>query len=171
MLQTRLKSSHPVLLSRPSWKGPTFQWTAQMLSSVPVLPRFNLVLSANFLSSYWENVLQTRLVPALIINNSWDFLWGLTRAFQKKLIFFSNENPSRQLKSAFYFILKAFFVPKIFKLFSWIFWSCRKRLNKKAKVNFKIYDVINSEKIRVRYTYCPVYQKVKAIRQLNLVSQ
>ena len=104
----------------------TFQWTAQMLSSVPVLPRFNLVLSANFLSSYWENVLQTRLVRALIINNSWDFLWGLTRAFQKKLIFFSNENPSRQLKSAFYFILKAFFVPKIFKLFSWIFWSCRK---------------------------------------------
>ena len=34
----------------------------------------------------------------------------------------------------------------IFKFLSGTFWLCRKRLDKKAKVNFKIYDVTTSEK-------------------------
>ena len=32
----------------------------------------------------------------------------------------------KMMKNDFYFILKALFVLKIFKLLSWIFWSCRK---------------------------------------------
>ena len=34
----------------------------------------------------------------------------------------------------------------ILKFLSGTFWLCRKRLDKKAKVNFKIYDVTTSEK-------------------------
>ena len=45
------------------------------------------------------------------------------------------------MKNAFYFMLKALFVLEIFKFFFWCFGYVEKRLHKKAKVNFKIYDV------------------------------
>ena len=45
------------------------------------------------------------------------------------------------MKNAFYFILKALFVLKIFKFLSWLFGHVAKRLDKKDKVNFKFYDV------------------------------
>ena len=44
-------------------------------------------------------------------------------------------------KNAFYFTSKALFVLKIFKFLSWLFGHVSKRLDKKDKVNFKIYDV------------------------------
>ena len=44
------------------------------------------------------------------------------------------------MKNAFYFMLKALFVLEIFK-FLFCFGYVKKRLHKKAKVNFKIYDV------------------------------
>ena len=47
------------------------------------------------------------------------------------------------MKNAF-FILKARFVLKIFKFFFWVFDHVGKWLDKKAKVNFKIYGVTNS---------------------------
>ena len=43
------------------------------------------------------------------------------------------------MKNAFYFILKALFVLKIFK-FDFLFMQ-DKRLDQKGKVNFEIYDV------------------------------
>ena len=36
------------------------------------------------------------------------------------------ESPLKMMKNAFYFILKALFVEKIFKFFAMTFWSCRK---------------------------------------------
>ena len=57
----------------------------------------------------------------------------------KKLVLFAS------MKNAFCFICKALFVRKTFKFLSWLCWSCRERLDKKAKVNFKICDVINLE--------------------------
>ena len=36
------------------------------------------------------------------------------------------ESPSKMMKNAFYFILKALFVLKLFKFLSRLFWSCRK---------------------------------------------
>ena len=45
------------------------------------------------------------------------------------------------MNSAFYFILKAFFVLVIFAFLSWLFRYVEKRLDKKTMVNFKIYDV------------------------------
>ena len=47
------------------------------------------------------------------------------------------------IKNAFYFRLKIIFVLEIFKLLSWLFGFVEKRLDKKAKVKFKIYDVTN----------------------------
>ena len=44
------------------------------------------------------------------------------------------ENPLKMMKNAFYFILKAILVLKIFKFLSWLF-------SHVDKVNFKIYDV------------------------------
>ena len=46
------------------------------------------------------------------------------------------------LKNTFYFILKALFVLEIFKFLFRTFGYVGKRLDKKAKVNFKIYDDI-----------------------------
>ena len=45
------------------------------------------------------------------------------------------------MKNAFYFMLKTFFVLVIFLLLSLVFGYLKKRLDKKAIVNFKIYDV------------------------------
>ena len=43
-------------------------------------------------------------------------------------------------KNAFYFVLKALFVPTIFPFLSRLFGYVEKQLDKKAVVNFKIYD-------------------------------
>ena len=50
------------------------------------------------------------------------------------------------MKIAFYFILQGVFVLKIIKFFTRRYWSCKKRFHKKAKVNFKNYDVGDWEK-------------------------
>ena len=52
--------------------------------------------------------------------------------------FLSNENPLKMMKNAFYFILKALFVLKIFEFLFRIFVQVGKWLDKKVKVNFKI---------------------------------
>ena len=55
--------------------------------------------------------------------------------------FLAAESPFKMMKSAFYFMLKALFVLKIFKFLSWLFDHVAKLLDKKDKVNFKFYDV------------------------------
>ena len=54
--------------------------------------------------------------------------------------FLTTESPLKVMGNAFYFVLKAFSVLKIFKFLSWLFGHVGKRLHKKTKVNFKIYD-------------------------------
>ena len=59
----------------------------------------------------------------------------------KKVIFVcSNESPSKMMKSAFYFMLKALFVLKHLSFCPDIFDHVEKRLLKEAKFNFKMYD-------------------------------
>ena len=45
------------------------------------------------------------------------------------------------MKNAFYIKLKALFILDIFTFLSWRFGHVEKQLDKKAEVNFKIYDV------------------------------
>ena len=44
------------------------------------------------------------------------------------------------MKNVFYFMLKALFVLEIFTYLHWLFGYAEKRLDKKFKVNSKIYD-------------------------------
>ena len=55
--------------------------------------------------------------------------------------FLAAESSLKMMKNAFYFTSKALFVLKIFKFLSWLFGHVAKELDKKDKVNFKVYDV------------------------------
>ena len=55
--------------------------------------------------------------------------------------FLAAESSLKMMKNAFYFTSKALFVLKIFKFLSWLFGLVAKGLDKKDKVNFKVYDV------------------------------
>ena len=68
------------------------------------------------------------------------------------------------MKNAFYFTLKALFVIKIFKFFSWLFGYVGKRLDEKDQINFKIYDVTTCL-TNICNTHLPISQEVKAINQ------
>ena len=84
-------------------------------------------------------------------------------------LFLATEIPLKIKKNAFYFTLKALFVPKQFKFLSWRFGHVEKRLNQKDKVIFKIYHVTNWE-TEVQYIYCPISQEVNTTRQWNMVN-
>ena len=45
------------------------------------------------------------------------------------------------MKTALYLMVKALSVLEIFKFLSWFFGCVEKQLDRKAKVNFKLYDV------------------------------
>ena len=62
------------------------------------------------------------------------------------------------MKSVFYFILKALFVLEIFKCLFCLFGYVKKRLDKKSKVNFKIYHVTDCTTNRYS-TYIAQYLK------------
>ena len=78
--------------------------------------------------------------------------------------FLTTGSPLKMMKNAFYFTLIALFVLKIFTFLSWLFGYIGKRLDQKAKLNFKIYDfagwTANNSNTR-----CPIYQEVKAVSQ------
>ena len=61
-------------------------------------------------------------------------------------------------------MLKSLFVLEIFSFLSRVFGYVEKRLDEKAMVYVKIYDVTDWTK-QLQYTYCPISQEVKAIRQ------
>ena len=63
---------------------------------------------------------------------------------QRKVL--AAESSLQMLKNAFYFTLKALFIFKIFKFLSLLFGHVKKRLDKKVKVNFKIFGITNLEK-------------------------
>ena len=73
------------------------------------------------------------------------------------------------MKKAFYFNLRALFIRRIFKFLYWLF-RLEKVLDKKAKVNFKIYVIITLLSKQLQCKYCPTSQKVMTVRQWNLVS-
>ena len=55
--------------------------------------------------------------------------------------FLTTRSPLKMMKNAFYYVLKALFVLKIFTFLSSLFGHVGRRIDKKAKVIFKIYDV------------------------------
>ena len=57
------------------------------------------------------------------------------------------------MKSDFYLILKAFFILKIFKFFSWPFGHVEKWLDQKGKVNLKLYNVTPGRQTITMYIF------------------
>ena len=75
--------------------------------------------------------------------------------FKKKFFISFNDSPSKMTKNAFYFILKALFVLKIFVL---TFWSCRKNsLIRKIRLITKF--------MTSQPSYCSISHELKATRQ------
>ena len=74
------------------------------------------------------------------------------------------------MKNAYYFILKAFFVLKIFKFLSWLSGHAEKGAWLEILGQFQNLwrqKLINRQ---LQYTYYPISHEVKATKQLNLVS-
>ena len=116
-------------------------------------------ISANF-EIYFEEHQQTttlleRLQQTTLHSQVWKNFWQL-----KSLL--------KRWKISFYFTIKTIFVLEIFKLLFWLFGHVGKRLDKKAKVNFKIYEVTNL--VTGNYTYCQISHEVKTIKKWNVVS-
>ena len=58
------------------------------------------------------------------VNFGMILLWRVSSrnlTFQKNVFIFFIDSPSKMMKNAFYYILKALFVLKIFKFLSWLF--------------------------------------------------
>ena len=88
----------------------------------------------------------------------------------KKVFFVCfNDSPSKIMKNAFYFIIKALFVLIIFKFFPWLFGHEEKTAWLERQVNFDIYDV--TAWLTKNYnTHYLISHELKATRQWNLVS-
>ena len=70
------------------------------------------------------------------------------------------------MKNAFYFTLKALFIHNIFKFCPAFFGPLGQRLDTKARINLKLYEVRNSEPNNFNI----LIDQVKAIMQSNLFS-
>ena len=81
------------------------------------------------------------------------FIWKhFERALSGLRQLLATEGPLKMINNAFYFTLKALLGLKISNFLSWLFTHVEKRLE------------------HLQYTYWPIFQEVKAIRQWNLVS-
>ena len=81
--------------------------------------------------------------------------------------FLLTATPLKMMKNAFYSILKALFVLKIFRFLSWLFGHAGKCLDKKAHVNFKIYDVTDLRKQIVTIHIYPNISRSKGIKPMK----
>ena len=90
---------------------------------------------------------------------------GLSSSKKVAFICF-DESPLNIIKNAFYFMSKVLFVLEVFKFLSWHYDYIEKRLDKKAKVNFKIHDITDRTKSNVT-----AGQKAFAIHILTNISR
>ena len=77
-----------------------------------------------------------------------------------------NESPLQMMKNAFYFILKALFVLKIFKFFSWFFGQKWRDWKIGQFQNLWLHNLIKKQ-----YIYNPISLEVRATKQWSFVSQ
>ena len=73
----------------------------------------------------------------------------------------ATESPLKIMKNGFYSMLKALYILKIFKFLSW----CFGHVGRGQKL--WCHNLFNKQ---LQYTYWPISQELKAIRQLSLVS-
>ena len=73
--------------------------------------------------------------------NFFCFLKSGSHLPRKFFIICFNDSPSKMMKNAFYFVLKALFVLKIFKFLFWLFGHVEKTAWLKRYVNIEIHDL------------------------------
>ena len=94
---------------------------------------------------------------------------GLSPSKKNCVICFT-ESPLKMMKNAFYFILKALFVLKIFKFLSWLFGNVEKTAWLEIWGEFRNlwrHSLVNKE---LQYTYCSISHELKATGEWNFVS-
>ena len=102
--------------------------------------------------------------------SQWKLKVGLSFSKKKNYFICFNESPLKMMKNAFYFILKALFILKIFKFLSRLFGHAGKTAWLERYDWFKnlwCHSLVNKH---LQYTYYPISHEVKATRQWNLVS-
>ena len=84
----------------------------------------------------------------LFCRHCWSFLWcSYWKSLKsdshhpKTLLYLLQLNPFKNIKNAFYFILKTLLVLETFKFLCWFFGLVKERLDYKDKADFKNYDV------------------------------
>ena len=87
-----------------------------------------------------------------------------------KVHFWASESPLKKMKNSFYFTLKALLVLKIYKFLSWLLCLWRKTAWLERSGYFQNLWRHNLVNKQLQYTYLPISQEVKTIRQWNLVS-
>ena len=70
---------------------------------------------------FWLDMTRSLLVRLILSKKVQYLLWSWTFTFQKLCVICFIESPLKVIKDAFYFILKALFVLKIFKFLTWLF--------------------------------------------------
>ena len=108
-------------------------------------------------SSCRPNAAEVKLKVLLLSDNVLSLKVGLSPS-KKICVICLIDSPLKMMKNAFYFILKALFILKIFKFLSRLFGHVR---------NSWRHNLVYKQS---QYTYCPISQKVKATRQWNLVN-
>ena len=84
--------------------------------------------------------------------------------FKKNFFICFNNSPSKVMKNAFYFILKALFVLKIFKFLSWLFGHIEKTASLEILGWFRNlwrHSLVNKE---LQHPYCSISHELKATR-------
>ena len=85
--------------------------------------------------------LTTIKIKSLTTLTTLSYFTTIKSAFSSLRQFLATKSPLRMMKNAFYFTSKALSFFKIFKFLYWLFGHAAKQLDKKDKVNFKLYDV------------------------------
>ena len=111
---------------RRSWKACSFKKMYSGINKVKLEPRFIKHIRT---FKVWFGTCNKKLLSVISCLD-----WRSTLGFE-------TISDNRKMKYAFYFMLKALFVLEIFPFLSWRFGYVEKRFDRKAELNFKIYDV------------------------------
>ena len=152
-----------------------WKWNYSSFSSVSLrcvycafitLSFYYFILSLNIIIYIWLLV----SIKSTQINFTYlGFTLKSTLTFQTKNSVYVSEGSLKMMKNAFYFILKALFVCKIFKFLSWLFGHIKKRLDEKDKVNFKSHDVATWSKTITILILPNITQSVNEIWSVNRI--
>ena len=113
--------------------------TSSSVFIIDVKLLFSFFLSL-LIFKFFQGWQQIKLCSYVQYRNIW-IISIRTHTFQKVVFVDLNESPLKMMKNAFYFMLKALLFLEIFTFLYWLFGYVEKRLDKKATVNFNIYDI------------------------------